>query len=359
MIKKELRAERDVLPDLLKGFGIILMVLGHCIQESYNGADLGGNAFFEDRLYQFIYSFHMPLFMIISGYYAWNSIHRAVTPQDRKKMILKKCVYLITPNVVWKLFDFVCWYITGEYIYRGIGILTRDIVISILTNFWFLWAVLYSFILVCFMHYKCKDAVWLYVLVFIAMFFTPDGMGLMAYKYVLPYYLMGFYANKNKDLLVKIAFVPGDTRRRVYFAFLASGLIFFGLFSFYNVESFVYLTGYKLIGKDYRTQLQIDLYRFLVGFCGIVFWSLFWRILLNLRRQWKYGIKLLAYIGSKGRGIYIVSGYPMQFLFFHLAENGKPNYIVNLAQTMFILFWAVIIVEVLGRIKGARMLVGQ
>lgn len=359
MIKRELRAERDVLPDVLKGFGILLVVLGHCIQGSYNGADLGSNAFFEDKLYQFIYSFHMPLFMVISGYYAWNSVNRPATPRDRMKMIIKKCIYLITPNVAWKLFDFLYWYATGDYIYRGAGVLMMDFLTGVLTNFWFLWAILYAFILVCLMHYLCKDSVWLYAVVFIAMFFTPDGLGLMACKYMLPYYLIGFYVNKNKEFLLRAVSVSGDAHRREWAAFLVSGVLFLGLFSFYDVDSFVYLTGYKLIGKDYRVQLQIDLYRFLVGLCGIAFWSLFWKILLRLCRQWKSGIKLLAYIGRRGMGIYIVSGLPAQFLVFRLAEDGKPCYARNLAEMVFIVFWSLVIVEILSRIRGVRMIVGQ
>lgn len=355
MVKRELSAERDILPDILKGFGITLVVLGHCIQASYGE----GTAFFDDKLYQFIYSFHMPLFMLISGYYAWNSVHRAVALHARRKMLKKKCFYLITPNVAWKLIEFLYLFVTGTYVYAGAGALMRDLVVGILTNFWFLWAVLYSFILVYLMHYKFQDSVWMYLLVFIVMFFTPDGLGLMACKYVLPYYLIGFYVNKYKDFLMERAAVMGDMRKRKGAAFLVSGVLFFILVSYFNADSFVYLTGYKLIGKDCWVQLRIDGYRFLVGLCGVVFWILFWSILLDLCRQCKIGLKLLACLGRKGMGIYIVAGIPMQFLVFGLAENGKPSYGVNLAQTIFILFWSVIIVVVLGRIKGVRMLVGQ
>lgn len=49
MEKRKSGAGRDVLPDVLKGFGIVLVVLGHCIQESYNGAGMDGFAFFDDR----------------------------------------------------------------------------------------------------------------------------------------------------------------------------------------------------------------------------------------------------------------------------------------------------------------------
>ena len=345
---------RDVLSDVLKGFGAVLVVLGHCIQLSY-----GNNAFFEDRLYQFIYSFHMPLFMVISGYYAWNSVRRAATVQDRWRMIRRKCVYLAVPNVAWKLIDFVYWYAAGAYAGWAAGAVLKDILVGIMANFWFLWAVLYSFLLVCLMHYKLRDSVWIYSLVFIAMFFTPDGLALMACKYVLPYYLIGFYANKNKEQLQAKVSAAGDGRGRRWAVFWVSGLLFLILVSFYDTDSFIYLTGYKLIGKDYGTQLRIDLYRFFVGFCGIVFWGLFWSLLLNLRRQWRFGVRALAYMGSNGMGIYIVSSFTIRWIDFQAVGEGVPRYAVNLVETVFVVFCSIVIVEVLGRIKWIRMIVGK
>lgn len=209
------------------------------------------------------------------------------------------------------------------------------------------------------MHYKFHDSIWLYALVFLAMFFTPDGLGLMACKFVLPYYLIGFYVNKNRGFLQKIIVILGNGSRTRVAAFFASGFVFHVLVFFYNADSFVYLTGYKLIGKDYLGQLGIDFYRFVVGLCGIAFWSLFWGILLQFRRQWEYGVKLLAYMGSRGMGIYVVAGIPAKFLDFGMAENCSCVYGINLVQTVFILFWSLVIVEVLGRIKGVRMIVGQ
>lgn len=46
--------ERNVTIDIMKGIGIILMVVGHSGYPSF--------------LRNFIYTFHMPLFFMISGY---------------------------------------------------------------------------------------------------------------------------------------------------------------------------------------------------------------------------------------------------------------------------------------------------
>lgn len=45
--------------DILRGFAIFLVTLGHVLEKS---------GYHESSLFAFIYSFHMPLFFCISGY---------------------------------------------------------------------------------------------------------------------------------------------------------------------------------------------------------------------------------------------------------------------------------------------------
>ena len=90
---REQRGQRIVFIDQLKGIAIFGVVLGHLI---------GHNAGSDNGLWTFIYSFHMPLFMFISGYLAsvtstaetlsWNKIGRT---------ILKKSRTLLLPSLTW------------------------------------------------------------------------------------------------------------------------------------------------------------------------------------------------------------------------------------------------------------------
>ena len=54
---------RDNRIDSLKGFLIVLVVLGHLLREC---CDLNG---FNLNMTIYIYSFHMPLFILISGFF--------------------------------------------------------------------------------------------------------------------------------------------------------------------------------------------------------------------------------------------------------------------------------------------------
>lgn len=58
--------------DYLKFFAIFLVVWGHCIEQLCSADSI------EDSAYRFIYSFHMPLFMMISGYFSVSSLNLSV-----------------------------------------------------------------------------------------------------------------------------------------------------------------------------------------------------------------------------------------------------------------------------------------
>ena len=92
---------RELLPDILRGFAIVLVVLGHCIQEGSGEQFKLDTMYFNDKVYQFIYSFHMPLFMLISGYFAWDSMEK---PQERKEqwsLLVRRSAALIIPIFAW------------------------------------------------------------------------------------------------------------------------------------------------------------------------------------------------------------------------------------------------------------------
>lgn len=80
--------QRLVYFDNLKGFAILLVVLGHCIQTH----DISNSYQF---LFRFIYSFHMPLFMMVSGYFGYKA--SGVFLKDFKKKVSR----LLVPYLVW------------------------------------------------------------------------------------------------------------------------------------------------------------------------------------------------------------------------------------------------------------------
>lgn len=68
-------SKRNSYLDIAKSLGIILVVIGHCIQYGSGSLYFEKELYFYNILFKFIYSFHMPLFMLISGYlFGYNKI---------------------------------------------------------------------------------------------------------------------------------------------------------------------------------------------------------------------------------------------------------------------------------------------
>lgn len=350
----EMGAAREKLPDVLKGFGIILVVLGHCIQVGSGTAFNAESRYFSDKLYQFIYSFHMPLFMMVSGYLCWGSMKRAIDGRQRLALLKRRILALPVPIFVWTALEFLIkavinlsngnvlsWKIIFDYLY------------SVLNNFWFLWAVFWCFLIVFIMHFYFHDSIILYILGFLVLFFIPDGMALGAYKYMMPYFIAPFYLHKYMEQKK----VSLDNAPKIRWIVL-TGLVYIILFLFFDENSFIYLSGYKLIGKDIARQLKIDFYRMIVGFAGSAFFILLWQyIIAKLKNRCEF--KVMSALGKDSMGIYILSTYILSYVVQNIYRMSQPNYLLNLVQAAVVLAVSLLLTELLGRIPFVRKLVGK
>lgn len=366
--------KRELLPDVLRGFAIILVVFAHCIQEGSGGVFEFNALYFSDRVYQFIYSFHMPLFMLISGYLAWNSLRKPSSSGEKCALLWRRSISLQIPIWVYTLLQAVYLRISGGAPY-GTNTTAQDRIVSFLIkglgNLWFLWAVFWCFLLVWVVHYLLRDAWWIYGLLFIALFVTPDGLGLGAYKYMLPYYLIGFYGHraltqesdvKDASCGQRLSEMVNHMQISQGFGFAACtillGLLWFlGTWFFFTEDSFIYLTGYKLLGKDIGRQLFIDGYRFVIGLVGCGFWMLFFRGLTG--RLPRKAFAPLIVLGRDSMGIYILSGIVILLGVAPIAWEWEPSYAVNAIETILTLLICVGLTEVLARIPILRHLVGK
>jgi fucose 4-O-acetylase-like acetyltransferase len=344
--------DRENLPDILRGFAIILVVFAHCIQEG-SGIDFSSNAlYFDDKLYQFIYSFHMPLFMMISGYLAWGSVNKAQDKVSRRALLKRRAGALLLPVFLWTGVDYirilVTNYISGSPQPQA---LIFVYFYNTLNNLWFLWAVWWCFIIIYIVHYFMKDSLAVLLIGFLALFFIPDGLNLGAYKYMMPYFVTSYYFHRyieGKDV--------DKIEKYKYHMLIMLSVAFIGLFQLYNRESFIYLTGYKLVGKSIPRQLYIDFYRMAVGFAGSGAFILLWKCITDVSG---YGFKILRWLGVNSMGIYILSGYIIVFVVQKLDFIEGRSYIVNIAEALAVLIIAAVLVEIIGRIPYFRKFVGK
>lgn len=355
---------RDIFADILRGFAIILVVWGHCIQEN-NGAAYSTEAlFFDDKLYQFIYSFHMPLFALIAGYYAYNSIAKADDVNKRIRLLLRRITVYLIPIVFWTLEEYVREAVIkdryGMERARGLAVIP-DLLYRILTNHWFLWAMIVCFVFIWVMHCFLKDNLILYACIFVSLFFIPDGMNMHTYKFLLPFYITAFYYNQSRSLKMTEGGLFFRCRRlyeeKTGIAAVVTGTVFLALFALYRRRAFIYVSGYRITKDIWYKQLVTDVYRFFIGMVGCLFFICLWTLILKAVKGYRF--PLLCMFGRYSLGVYLFSGYITILGLRNITDAFKPNDLRATLIAIPVALTALGLTVVISMIPVVRKVVGR
>lgn len=231
--------------DFLRGGAVLLVLFGHNIQYTYHSGDI----FFNNILFKIIYSFHMPLFALISGYLLLYS-----TKQDLKKFFRKKVHSLLIPLISWTILISVIFY-NKLPIFQSTKI--------IFSSYWFIVATLVSSFVIYFVEKYIKND-WIYIILMIMCLFT----NFLYISFVFPYFVIGFLFNKY-NLMEYF-----NRIKRKNFLFIPVMLFFILLLLIYKKGAFVYVSGndilHSSVGHSVYKQFAIDMYRYLIGLIGSV-----------------------------------------------------------------------------------------
>lgn len=352
---------RIELLDRLKGVAGILTLFGHVIimgnGEVFRETDL----YFNDKVFQLIYSFHMPLFMLISGFL----FGRSVRLYDRKKtaeQIFDKAKKLIVPLLLFSVLDLILsisnWISAGIQI--NIKIVVLQYLILFVTERWFLWSVFWCFLFSVLWKNLLKENPFVLAALFLIMFAVPDGLNLGAYKYMLPYFIIG---NKLFE-----AYYDDSMRKRAekflnFKSFIPAVLLFTALLSGYNGGMTVYISGYKLIGKNILNQLYIDSYRFLIGLSGSVVMGFLIYFISKSKLTEKF-MDILSHVGKYTMGIYLLSQYVVVYIFNNITDNyyrdniaAAPNYLLTVLETALALIICLILIKIMKKLPILKYMV--
>lgn len=204
---------RNMNIDAIKGVAIILVVIGHCIQYIYAPQDFDDNIIF-----RIIYSFHMPLFMFISGYVVFKQ-GRDINANWLKKRFIN----LMVPYITWIFL--VC--ILGKlWTIETLGKRVKDVVIDPTNGgMWFLYVlfleniILYilnelEFLLLIIINkkgtksniVKIMESYQIVYLLAAIIFVILYSTGMCIYEYgigsvcwYMPFYLMGYWFNRYRN----------------------------------------------------------------------------------------------------------------------------------------------------------------
>lgn len=266
---------RNTYFDILKGIAIFIVVLGHCLQTFYPN-------WTEAAISKVIVAFHMPLFMLVSGYFFYPSVLKT----DSISFIKKRFIHLYLPSLVWGAFS--CLLIGGG---KMLGNKTFEIAYFLSLLFTGMWYLTLLFLLqvvgAVIEHFASKFKYIVWLLFYLIVYMAPDFWMGHELKFLTPYFILAIALRKY------------DWAKCPLWVGLLSLMIFVAVMQFYTFEHSLYKMTDDVFTVKYH---QFAIIRFIAGLSGSVF--VMW--LTTYIQRIKQIIKPLAYIGMTTLPIYVL-----------------------------------------------------
>ena len=313
----EYAQERNIFWDAIKGLAILLVLLGHSIQ---NCCSLVGGVCFNNPLYRVIYSFHMPLFMIICGFFFCYTVSRNSVISVIKKKVISILVPIVTFAVIW----FPILY-SGPFSFLKVA----HFIFSSLTILWFLCQILLCMATVLYVRFLLKDNCLVYILICMLTMFLPNIGGLERYSFMLPMFVLGYWLNKYK-------WEPFILSRYKLHTFVICLLLYVVLILVYDNDSFIYTSKTYLFGVNPPwKQLAINLYRIFIGIVGSLLILSGGKIIYCLsfeKSRWRLIWTGFAFLGYFSLGIYCFQTLFWYFypLIPHIGSISASHFILSI-----------------------------
>lgn len=265
--------------NVVKGFAIFLMLWGHCIQY----CSLNSFNFFENIVFKIIYTFHMPLFMIVSGYLFYFSFQK----RELKELITHRAKPLLHTIVIGGI---LIYYLTTGL--KGIlskkwHVLFNGAWLSSLSGIWFLWSVLVASLGVAIICKTIKRIYLQVILLFLwafVIYLFPNASNNL---YMYPYYVIGFFFAKYKSKIQKKLF-----------------LIKYISLLLFPIMLYAYVKGYT----ENFLKFKLDFFQYIIGLVGCVFALTILEIIFNLLYERKKSLLFpLSKVGQMSLQIYVLS----------------------------------------------------
>ena len=212
----------------------------------------GSFDFFENGVFKTIYSFHMPLFMLISGYLFYTSFEKRTLAELVSHQVHK----LSRPIIMGGLILFCLSYVPGQIIkHHYISVLFNGQWLGYLSGLWFLWSVLSASLAVGIACKITRRPFLNGILLALGILFVAAFPNAELNIYMYPYFVIGFlYAKyQNKEWLHAI-------RKLKYICIPAFPVMMLS----YRKEHYIYTSG--LTGEEgLVAHMPINLFRWAVG----------------------------------------------------------------------------------------------
>jgi len=277
--------ERDYSIDIIRGILMILVVLGHGLE--FLRKENGFTAF----LYNFIYFFHMPVFVFITGFLSKN------IKKGRNRAVQTYFVPFLLFNIIWSVITLLSSYFTDTSKLNS----NASAYFTFFTPGWALWFMLSVFLWKIFLPdiVRIKNAFVVTLIIgLLSGLFVEFGafMSLARTITFLPYFLAGYYCSSDH-----ITNIRSKSKLWSILVFLAGGLITYIYGNVLKLPSEM-LWGdrsYNHYIEQMLPALLITMVRYIVGFAFIF-------ALINVIRG---NNKVFAKIGANTLSVYFMHTY--------------------------------------------------
>ena len=319
--------QRILSVDFVKFISIFLVVWCHVIE----GIDTDG--FWQNSVHHVVYSFHMPLFMLLSGYFSYSSLNK-----DWKEIFVSKFCQLILPTFL--------FYIIQEFILYSLSF-TLHIPHTYeppFNAFWFLKCLFLCYII---LYLSLKFKILLVSVIVLTLF--PYIPWLVSFMY--PYFVLGYLTHKIES---KYHFLKK-------YVWISIPFFVFCLY-FWDSEYTIYNTPIKII--DYRTgtfdinNLYVTFYRFFIGLLGSL--SVYF-VIVKIYSSIK-NLHIVHWMTSYGMytmGIYlihIILVKVLKLIFYFSRMDEIYIDLISLILSIFFVFIVVKILNIVNKNKISRLL---
>lgn len=171
--------QRIAFWDVAKFVAIFLVVWGHSLQNLTSD----DHYWLTDGVSQVIISFHMPLFMLISGYFAYNSLARSFTG-----VMINKFRQLVIPSLSWFLIiSAITMVASRNFSFERIS----EVITSLLSSYWFLKSLFMCYLITMLGALLAHKWQWLLLPYFAIIVILREQLNYVSTISMLPFFLAG------------------------------------------------------------------------------------------------------------------------------------------------------------------------
>lgn len=313
--------------DVIKGYAIILVVLGHVIQNFVPDYKV-------NSLFLFIYSFHMPLFVSVSGYFFLKSVDKI----SILNYIRNKFLHLYLPSICMGAIN--CAFIGVSKVLQHKDLEPAYFTNLLFTGLWFLTVLFIISIIGCLFRKVLKSRMYLgWFLFLIVLYFLPNIWLSHEILFLTPFFV------------TSIALSRYNWSQIPTWLSLFSILGFIFLFLNFDFSMTMYMMDDYVMSWNH---LYVFLYRFLIGVAGCMTSFLVCRTVMRQRIL----ANVLAYVGCLTLPIYALHQKFLEWNIF--TKYSVSNYVLLLIITALVLSMSIFAYKLLRKNNlFALMLFGE